>query len=167
MFDIHPKETKVGLRKWYLGKNGASNLENRVDDVFVTRADEPPNGENSSNSNAILRCRPGFQTRLQYFQLVLGPRWAVAPTVKKAFTVLRLVTMYGITLVISTYAVWSKSVSVSCEVRRMALWKYARISFCSVLNLAVWDGCLLRIVWVSWNLCSRSGTYNFPLAIAL
>ena len=118
MFDIHPKEkSKVGLVTWCLGKNGISNLENRIDDGFAARADELSNGENCSNSNAILRCRPGFQARLQHLQLILGSRRILAPTVKKAFTVLRLVMIYGITLVISRYAVWSKSASASCEIR--------------------------------------------------
>ena len=62
---------------------------------------------------------------------------------------------------------WSKSLSVSCEMRCTALWKYARISFCNVLNLAVWVGCLLRIGWVSWNLWGRSRIYYFPWAISL
>ena len=146
---------------------GISNLENGISDGFVAGADELPNSEDCSNSNAILRRRPGFQARLQYFQPTSEPQRFLAPTVKKAFTVLRLVMIYGTTLVISRYAVWSKSVSVSCEVRWTALWKYARIIFCKVLNLVVWAGCLLRIRWVSWNICGKSEIYNFPLAISL
>lgn len=38
----------------------APNLENRVYDGFVARADELSNCEDSSNSNPVPRCRPGF-----------------------------------------------------------------------------------------------------------
>ena len=54
------KGHKPDLRMWHIVKKDTLNLENGIDNGSVAGADELPNGEDSSNSNAVLRCRPGF-----------------------------------------------------------------------------------------------------------